>query len=280
MEPLNFWVVGGDARQIYLAEALAGDGHFVHTYALGGKGDSDSLAGAGEADCVLLPLPAMGGELLNTTPPMAPAQVLGALAPGQLVLAGQAVPSLAAETERRKLTLIDYFVREELAVANAVPSSEGAIQIAMEELPTTLHGARVLVIGAGRIGKVLAQQLRGLRAHVTLAARKPADLAWGAVWGCEAVRSDRLEECPLGAYDLVINTVPASILGWEELGRLKAGCLVIDLASAPGGTDFAAAEALGVRAIHALGLPGRVAPATAALAIKAAIYNILTELGV
>ena len=69
-------------------------------------------------------------------------------------------------------------------------------------------------------------------------------------------------------------------MGREELEDLKPGCLVIDLASAPGGVDFAAAEELGVKAIQALSLPGKVAPVTAALAIKAAIYNILTELGV
>ena len=48
----------------------------------------------------------------------------------------------------------------------------------------------------------------------------------------------------------------------------------------PAGVDFAAARELGVKAIQALSLPGKVAPVTAALAIKAAVYNILTELGV
>ena len=163
--------------------------------------------------------------------------------------------------------------------ANAPPTSEGAIQIAMEELPITLHGAKVLVIGAGRLGNVLIQQLQGLGAGVSLAARKFADLAWAQVWGCGVERSDQLKGW-LCSYDLVINTVPAPVLGPEELSDLKPGCLVIDLASKPGGVDFAAASELGVKVIWALSLPGKTAPVTAGLAIKTAVYNILTELGV
>ena len=121
-------------------------------------------------------------------------------------------------------------------IANAPPTSEGAIQIAMEELPITIHGARALVIGAGRLGKVLCMQLRGLGAEVSLAARKYADLAWAGVWGCCPERSDQLAGW-LCAYDLIINTVPAPLLGREELSELKPGCLVVDLASKPGGAD-------------------------------------------
>ena len=285
-KPLNFWLIGGDHRQAALAHALAEDGHSVHTYALEEGVDpawvQSSLTGAETAHCVILPLPAAKGELLNAPlsthcPPLS--QVLDALSPQQLICAGMVTPALTQAAANRSLTLTDYFAREELAVANAVPSSEGAIQIAMEELPITLHGARVLVIGAGRLGKVLCQQLKGLGAGVSLAARKFSDLAWAQVWGCGAERSDQLSGW-LCSYDLILNTVPVPILGREELSDLKPGCLVIDLASKPGGVDFAAAGELGIKVIWALSLPGKVAPVTAGKAIRSAIYNIMTELGV
>ena len=130
-----------------------------------------------------------------------------------------------------------------------MPTAEGAIQLAMEELPITLHGARVLVIGYGRLGRVLADRLAGLKG-----------------WLC--------------GYDLVVNTVPVRVLREAELADLKPGCLVIDLASKPGGVDFDAAARLGVKAFWALSLPGKVAPVTAGKSIKTTIYNILTELGV
>ena len=61
------------------------------------------------------------------------------------------------------------------------------------------------------------------------------------------------------------------------LEKLPRGALVIDLASLPGGTDFAAAEELGLHAEHALALPGRCAPQTAGALIAQTVLAILEE---
>ena len=60
-----------------------------------------------------------------------------------------------------------------------MPTAEGAIQLAMEELPITLHGARVLVIGYGRLGRVLADRLAGLGRELRL--RRGAHRAVGGL---------------------------------------------------------------------------------------------------
>ena len=75
----------------------------------------------------------------------------------------------------------------------------------------------------------------------------------------------------------MVNTVPAPVLGRAELENLGKDCLVLDLASQPGGVDREAAEKLGRRVIHALALPGKVAPVTAGAAIRDAIYHMLEE---
>ena len=61
------------------------------------------------------------------------------------------------------------------------------------------------------------------------------------------------------------------------LQQLPGGALIIDLASLPGGTDFAAAEELGLHAEHALALPGRCAPQTAGALIAQTVLAILEE---
>ncbi len=283
----NVWVVGGDMRQAKLAELLFDDGHTVHTWALEGTEEgpvrAPDLGEAALADCVILPLPAAGeGGRLNAPlsqerPPLT--QVLDALRPGQVVCAGKVGRELLDQAKERGLRLVDYFTREELAVANAVPTAEGAIQIAMEELPVTIHGARVLVLGFGRLGKLLAHRLNALGARVSVAARKWADLAWAEAYGYGAEQIERLDGYLCG-YDLVVNTVPVRVLDAERLADLRPGCLVIDLASKPGGVDFEAAVRQGVRAIWALSLPGKVAPVTSGKMIRDTIYNIWNELGV
>lgn len=274
----NFWIVGGDLRQEKLAGLLREDGHRVHTYALG-EPDED-LTQAGQADCVVLPLPVCTPEGgLNA--PMAEGErsledVFARLSPGQFICGGMVSPFTAAQATRHGLTIHDYFQREDLAVANAVPTAEGAVQIVLEEMGVTLHRARALMIGYGRVGKLTAHRLAALGAHVTVAARSCDALAWARAYGHDAVRLCDLPGA-LGGYDLVVNTVPSRVLSRELLAGLKEGCLVIDLASKPGGVDFQGAAELGVRCVWALSLPGKVAPISAGAALRDTIYNMLRE---
>ncbi len=150
------------------------------------------------------------------------------------------------------------------------------MQIALEEMGVTLHRARALVLGYGRVGKLTAHRLAALGARVTVAARGCEALAWAEAYGHDTLRLSRLSG-GLGNYDLVINTVPSRVLDRALLSELKEGCLVIDLASKPGGVDFQGAAELGVRCVWALSLPGKVAPISAGAALRDTIYNMLRE---
>lgn len=284
---LNFWVIGGDLRQVKLAELLQGDGHTVHTFALEQAPDcplegEHDLSGLKLADCVVFPLPVTGNGTMLNAPfskyhhPLN--EIMSAIRPRQVLCAGRVDHPTQVMAQEHGLILHDYFAREELAVANAVPTVEGAIQIAMEELPITLHGCRTLIIGYGRLGRLLAHRFSALGARVSVSARKWSDLAWAEAYGYGVEQTDHLDSWLCG-YDLIVNTVPVRVLTKERLAELKKGCLVIDLASKPGGVDMDSAQQLGVKIIWALSLPGKTAPVTAGKAILNTIYNILQEQG-
>lgn len=247
MNTTTFLIAGGDLRQAYLAESLAKD---YKVYAIGFDKKTitspdvkllDSLLSLDtRVNCIVLPLPATNDGVTVNMPFCSLSLALDSL-PARLqdngvLLAGRVDDKLRALYGRYGIEVIDYFEREELAVLNAVPTAEGAIQIAMEELPTTIFGRKVLITGFGRIAKVLVKALTGLGANVSVTARKYGDLAWAQIYGCEAVHISKLSQ-NLGEYDLVLNTVPAMLLDESRLARLKRDCLVIDLASKPGGAD-------------------------------------------
>lgn len=276
-------VIGGDMRQVYLAQMLLEEGQDVVTWGLD-KGDAPRpvpLHMALEAELLVLPLPVSREGKLNlplTETKLDLEQLWPRLRYDQLILGGMTEelgPRLMAEFG---LTVVDYYRREELQVANAVPTAEGAIQRAMEATDTTLHGRRCLVLGFGRTGKLLADRLRGLGAQVTAAARKYGDLAWIEALGFQSLAikdlAGNLEE-----FDLIFNTVPALLLDASRLAETKEECLLLELASVPGGVDERAARALNRRLIRAPGLPGAVAPRTAAAAILESIRHILEERG-
>ena len=286
MGQLKFAVIGGDMRQVKLASLLVADGHAVSAFAIDQARPEGAVLAASlkaavrGADCVLLPLPLTRECAALNTPlsdlVLTTDEVFASLHPDQILCGGRITEASHRQAAEHGLTLLDYFAREELVILNAAATAEGAIQVAMEATPTVLLGARVLVLGFGRIGKVLAHRLRALGVHVTVSARSWADLAWIAAYGYEGVHADHLDG-KLGGQDILFNTIPHLVLDAKHLQALDSGTLCIDLSSKPGGIDFAAAASLGLRVIWALGLPGEVAPQTAGVIIRDTIYNILSE---
>ena len=285
---MKFAVMGGDQRIARLARLLAEDGHGVSVFALEKAGTILGADTAGtlsnavqDAECVILPLPVSGqDELLNT--PLSEGkytldEVFSVLSPNQIVCAGRVDSSTDSLARRNGIEIIDYFKREELIAKNALATAEGALGIMMQETTSTLWGSSVLVIGFGRIGKLLAHRLHGMGAAVAVSARSFADLAWIELMGYRALNTNSLEGF-LDGFDIIVNTVPSPVLLKPHLREIKPGALCLDLASKPGGIDFSAASQLGIKVIWSLGLPGEVAPASSAAIIKETIYNILEEL--
>lgn len=240
-------VVGGDLRQGSLARLLREDGHKVSVFALerqefenGIEIIHDPRTAFACAGAVILPMPVLQDEKhLNAPLSNAPHRIetiLDCIPSGTLVLGGSVTNSVQERASRAQLQIKDYLTREELAIRNAVPTAEGAIQIAMEELPITIHRAKALVIGNGRIGKLLSQKLACLGADVTVSARSNADFARIEAAGLHMLDT-RLLAGHIANFDVVFNTVPVRVLGLAELAELRADCLVIDLASKPGGAD-------------------------------------------
>ncbi|WP_312642296.1 dipicolinate synthase subunit DpsA [Hydrogenoanaerobacterium sp.] len=288
---LQITVIGGDLRQAHLANKLAQDGFAVSALCLEQDvylGDGVQLAEnakkvIGASDVIILPLPVTADKVTVNAPfsehKLTVREVLTSAKKGALLLGGMIDTDLQTKGEQMGLTLIDYLEREELAVLNAVPTSEGALAIAMRERASTIYGSTCIITGYGRISKVLARILIVMGARVIVAARKHSDLAWVKIIGCEAIPISKIKDY-VGEADILFNTVPAMILDEEILSGLKHDCLVIDLASKPGGVDFDMAKNLQIKTIWALSLPGKVAPISAGEIIKETVLNILAERGI
>ena len=248
-------VLGGDMRQVCLARLLLEDGLDVVSWGLE-QGDGPNpapLNQALEAGLVLLPLPVCRAGNLNlplTDTELGAEQLWPRLRYDQLLLGGMTEELSGRLMTDFGLTLLDYYDREETQIANAVPTAEGALQLAMEATDRTIHASRCLIIGYGRIGKLLARMLPALGARTAVSARRYSDLAWIEATGCRGLRTAALAG-ELGEFDLIFNTVPSLVLDGSRLRETKADCVILELASAPGGVDFDAARALGRRAIRA-----------------------------
>lgn len=193
---------------------------------------------------------------------------------GATLFVGIGNPHLSRICEEAGVHLVEYRESDDFATWNSIPSAEGAIQMAMEATPFTIYGSRSLILGFGRTGKAIAMLLRGLFSDVTVVARQEVDLA--RIWasGYRPLEWAKLEQA-VADSDLIFNTVPAMVLTRAVLSGAPRHAAVIDVASAPGGTDFDAARELGLSARLAPGLPGIVAPVTAGRIIAELIVRHL-----
>ena len=193
------------------------------------------------------------------------------------LIAGAFAENLYEIASSQNIELIDLMKREELAVLNTIATAEGAIELAISNTNKILHGSEVLILGFGRVGKVLARKLSGMEANVTCAARKDEDLAWIKAYGYNLTNINTLGE-NLSKYDIIMNTVPHMILDEKRLQYVNKECLLIDLASNPGGIDKKIVKEKNLKFVWALALPGKVAPITSAEFIKDTVNNILKDI--
>ena len=286
----KYLVLGGDLRNVKLAKMLADDGNKVYSF---GLDRSDEILDDGrienctnlksaieKAQIIIAPVPfSSNGENINA--PFSHDKImiedLIKQNKDKIFITGSIKDNIKKELDEKYLEVIDIMKRDDLAILNTIATAEGTIEVAIKNTDKILQGSKVLILGFGRVGKIVANKFSKLSAIVTCAARKVSDLAWIKAYGYNSLNiNDMLYD--LKDFDIIINTVPQTILKEKELKHVNSEALLIDLASAPGGIDGKAAVNMGLNFIWALALPGRIAPTSSAKFIKDTVYTILDEM--
>ena len=281
-------MLGGDLRELELAKTLLD--YEVDLRLVGfppmsvisrAKHFADAVEAVRGAKFVLGPMSNtdMDGRIFNRLDQLDPidlVEVIKHLPKETYLLIGVAKPIIVEMASKHQIKIIETAEIDDIAILNSIPTAEGAIQLAMEELPITIHSSKCLVVGYGRCGMTLARSLAALGAKVTVASRKAADIARIIEMGYTPLPlADLYSQVD---FDVIFNTVPALVLTKQYLKKLSRSVLIIDIAASPGGVDYNTAHDLGIKAILALSLPGKVAPITAGQILSDCIPRLLIEL--
>ncbi len=286
----RYLVLGGDLRNVKLAGMLADDGNRVYSF---GQDRSDEILDDGriekctslktameKAQVIIGPVPFSSNEDFINAPFAHDKIMIDDLMKtnkGKIFISGSIKDNLRKQLDEKYMEVIDIMKRDDLAILNTIATAEGTIEVAIKNTDKILQGSRVLILGFGRVGKIVANKFSKMSAIVTCAARKVSDLAWIKAYGYNSLNiNDMLYD--LKEFDIIINTVPQTILRERELKHIDAEALLIDLASSPGGIDGKIAKSMGLNFIWALALPGRIAPSSSAKFIKDTVYTILEEM--
>ena len=290
----NFFIIGGDKRNLFLAKKLSKDGENVKIFGFDRINDEffannnikkitsekELLTELEERETIfdnnleidkqnkktiIGPIPySTDGKTLYA--PFCNKKLDINLLKDKKIIAGK-IPKEVANKES-----IDILKNEYFTIKNTVPTAEGAIAKAIELTDINIDKANIMVLGFGRVGKTLCYKLKNLGANVYAEARKERDLAWIDVFGYNAIPLEKINE-NICKMDIIFNTIPELILDKSKLILMNDKTLIIDLASKPGGTDFESANKMGIKAILYSGIPGKIASEYEAELIKEVIYK-------
>lgn len=282
----KFCIIGGDERYKKLALSLYEDGYKVKVYGSSVTADapfknSNSYAKAlYGSNIVICPIPfSKDGEnifLPDSANSVNIDNLFESMSNYKIttLFGGVISAEIKEKAKTYGITATDIIENDGMSIANAIPTAEGALQIAMQESSITVSQSNCIVLGYGRCGKVLANMLKGIGANVSATYRKDSDCALIKAFGNTPVALSTLKE-NIHKYDFIFNTIPSEVLTADIIEQADCKSIIIDLAQAPGGVDYQAAKEKNIKALFCPGLPGIVAPDTASSIIKEAILNSL-----
>lgn len=263
---MKITVFGVDRRFVYAERLLAGEGFETERYA----------PGVSLAPILLLPVPASRDGVTVAGHPDVP---LGNLLSGdaKLILGGNLSGEFTAAARRAGVAVRDYMNVEEFVLKNACLTAQAALGILLSESPAAPRENPTAILGFGRIGKFLCRGLFSLGCPVTVFARNPRDRVMARLVGANARdTADLCRDGALSGFRTVCNTVPARLLSPAALASLRPGSLLLELASGEGNLPNPGAGS-GVIARRASGLPGKVFPESAGIALGETVVGLIRD---
>lgn len=270
---MTFFIIGGDFRNFILAQSLAKDGNKVSIYGfeklkenfnekidLIKEGNLDEIK---NSDIIIGPIPFSRDDVtINMTYSDKKISIseIEDLLKNKAVFVGNINNKLKEDWESKNIKVIDIMQKEEFVVLNVIPTVEATIEIILKNNQNKIiNGMECLIMGFGRIGKVLAHKLQGLVEDCTCLVTNEVEKAWTIAYGYKNVDLNYIKNKPsnLSKYDIIINTIPQILLK-EELRNVNKETLLIDLASKPYGIDRDIVKRENLNFIEALGLPRKI----------------------
>ncbi len=263
---MKICVIGSSKRHDALLELFKETNNNVTVY-----GKYEQIPEKITAECIVFPIPTIKNGRLNIV--NAPEDVL----PEDIVKRNcKAGLYITCGHNPPTGMFVDISDRDDFAYLNAVPTAEGAVKLAIDASDVSVSEQKMLVLGFGRVGKILAQKLKGLGCAVTVGARSLRDLSYAEALGLNTVKISELNNT-INIYDTVFQTVPARILDEKLLKMLRNDCVVIELSSAMKGTDTDFAKKMGLTIINAGALPEKTAPVTAGRIWGKTLLSVIAE---
>lgn len=256
MDNIIFVIETSDERFLYLMDYLLRKGHIAVP-----MGEEKDIKGLKKVYIFNL------GSFLSD-------EIIENLENGSIVFARSCNYQSMNDLQKKDITFYNYFDDEIFMMKNAYITAEGTLSYIINNTKSSLENMKILVFGFGRVGKSLIKVLKNNNANVSVALRNPEKNSFASIIADKVFDLEEYKE-KLYTFDVIVNTIPKIILKGDEFKLIRKDCFIIDLASKPGGLDYESAKIMDMKVIHALGVPGKMMPKTAAIYLQESILKRL-----
>lgn len=267
-------IIGGDNRNLILSNLLKEDGYSVFRFGL--EAEEKNIEECIKESNFIITATPFSVDSKNIYAPLVEKKIniqeFIDLVHNKTIIAGSIADEYIHKFNCNGNIVFDIMKDNKLVIQNTIPTAEGVVKIIIENTDITINDSNIAILGFGRVGKRLAKVLNGMGANIFCLDTKKEEVANIDVCGYNILKDIYKE---LSNMDVIVNTVPKQIIGKNEINSINKSSLIIDVSSKPGGIDFEYANKNGYNVIHALGLPGKVAPVTSAKYIKEIIDNLI-----
>ena len=262
--------LGGDDRSKYISARLNESGIYTDL--------TNEDIDFSDYDGIILPLPVSSDRKNIKGTQIDAESFCRNVDESKIIFAGKADERLKNILLSRGITFFDYIQRPEFSSKNSVPTAFGVLQYVMINSKITVNNLKIAVVGYGNCGRAVCRLFKNIGADVISASRKYITLAQAESDGIKSVLIKDLAKI-LPFADVIINTVPATILKKQAIDAISEEAMIIDISSYPYGFDYDYAEKCGKKVNLLPSLPGKYFPQSAGYIIADTITNIIEEEG-
>lgn len=262
----DFGVIGGDIRQMYMAEYLVKSGYSVFCYGVENSCSDTTKCiekAIKQSERIVAPIPfSKDGKnifLKNSYKRIEINELMRMMQPDKLIFSGGVKKEVMDKFKEKHCKCVDLLKDKNIERFNTIATIEGTIAEVVLNSTGMIYESNTLVTGYGKCGKLIAEMLAKMGSKVTVCVRREEAIKEATKDGYNAIDFGELSN-NVEKFEYIINTVPKVVFDEKELKNINKNALIIDIASMPGGVNKEVACKYGLNVKHCLGIPGMYCP--------------------
>lgn len=130
----------------------------------------------------------------------------------------------------KKIKHINVLSNQVFSMQNAILTAEGILENMIAKSPISIFKQKILILGFGRVGKATSKIFAQISLDFAVCSHNEDNFALSQVFTPHTFFAK--EVLPhLHTFDVIINTIPATIFNADHLKQIKPSCLFLEIAS-------------------------------------------------